>query len=260
MRHESDPVLRNLFLSPYRCEECGYRFWKLSARFKPRAQWASFFLLVSVAVGGVISMLSTGQTPPAQEFLVGSSERKLLARAKNGDAEAAYQLAYAYKEGRGVIENTVESTKWFRTAAELGHAQAQLQLGLLYKAGRGALQNFPEAVKWFEKSALQNNADGQYQLGLMYKAGLGTATDNVKSYLWLNLAAAQGHHRAAEARDTLMPVMTSTQIEEAQRSSNAWEPMPNNSKASHPGISPMKLPVAPQIEARVENLKVQASY
>lgn len=257
MRHESDPVLRNLFLSPYRCEECDYRFWKLSARFRSRARWAGVFLLVAVAAGGVISMLFSGHTPPAQEFIAGGSERKLTARAKSGDAEAAYQLAYAYKEGRGVIENTVESTKWFRTAAELGHAQAQLQLGLLYKAGRGALQNFPEAVKWFEKAALQNNADGQYQLGLMYKAGLGTATDNVKGYLWLNLAAAQGHHRAAEARDALMLVMTPTQIEEAQRSSNAWQPMSSNNKASPPGISAMKLSLPPQLEARAENLKVQ---
>ncbi len=223
-RNKSDRTAYNLFMSPYRCDACGHRLWKMSSRFKYRVALAVLVVFISLATGGLLSQVSSSGPVQSPELVPQSTEKTLLPLAKKGNADAAYQLAMAYKEGRGVIENSVEAAKWFRKAAEQGHADAQFNLGFSYRAGRGSLQNFSEAVKWFEKAALQNNANGQYHLGLMYKAGQGIPPDNGKAYFWFNLAAAQAHQRAAEARDMVMLAMTPAQVSEAQRESNAWVP------------------------------------
>jgi hypothetical protein len=50
----------------------------------------------------------------------------------------------------------------------------------------------------------------------MYRSGLGIAIDNVKAYVWLNLAAAQEVPGATGARDTVLPRLSPTELQEAQ--------------------------------------------
>ena len=233
--HSSDATAWRIFLSPYRCDSCGHRFLKISSRIKSRAAIAIAVLVTSVTAGGLISVISSRDAAPNQAALDQSAEKALLPLAKKGNIDAAFRLALAYKDGHGVKENYAEAAKWFRKAAEQGHADAQFNLGLLYETGRGSLQNFSEAARWFEKAAMQNNADAQYHLGLMYKRGEGIPIDNIKAYVWFNLAAAQAHNIAAEARDAVMLSMTPTQINEAQKESNAWTP----------GTTPKAAPAAP---------------
>ena len=45
--------------------------------------------------------------------------------AISGLAEARYQLAQRYRDGRGVAADPIEAFIWFRTAGEQGHAAAQ---------------------------------------------------------------------------------------------------------------------------------------
>ena len=224
VRNNSDQSVRNLFMSPYRCEACGHRLWKISSRVKYRTALTVSVLLLGFAVGALIYQVSATRAITSVDLFTQDNEKTLLPLAKKGDPEAAYQLAMIYKEGRGVLENAIESAKWFRVAAEKNHAEAQFHLGLAYKAGRGTLQNFSEAVKWFEKAAMQDNANGQYNLGLMYRTGQGIPLDNTKAYFWFNLAAAKAHPRAAEARDMVMLSMTPMQISDAQKEANAWTP------------------------------------
>tara|TARA_B100001123_G_C15307316_1_gene1023134 strand:+ start:594 stop:899 length:306 start_codon:yes stop_codon:yes gene_type:complete len=44
------------------------------------------------------------------------------AAAENGDAEAQYNLGWAYDFAKGFPEGDKEAVKWFRKAAEQGHA------------------------------------------------------------------------------------------------------------------------------------------
>ena len=94
----------------------------------------------------------------------------------------------------------------------------------MHHAGRGALQSFPLALKWFEQAAQQNHAEAQYSLGAMYRNGQGVAVDKSKAYIWFNLAAAQGHERAGEARDNLLPALTPEQVLAAQKAAQEWRP------------------------------------
>ena len=62
----------------------------------------------------------------------GSFEYYLKA-AKQGDAEAQYNLGVCYRNGYGVEKNPAEAVKWLRKAADQGDAQAQAILEDLSK-------------------------------------------------------------------------------------------------------------------------------
>ena len=70
-------------------------------------------------------------------------------RAERGDADAQFNLCYAYEDGMGVAEDQHESARWCRKAAEQGHAGAQLGLGVSYYSGSGVIQDKYEAYIWF---------------------------------------------------------------------------------------------------------------
>jgi TPR repeat protein len=66
--------------------------------------------------------------------------------------------------GRGVAKDLVEAVKWHHKAAKQGHADAQFNLGMRFKNGQGVAKDPVEAVKWYRKAAEQGHADAQEQL------------------------------------------------------------------------------------------------
>ena len=109
--------------------------------------------------------------------------------AEQGDADAQFNLGYAYALGNGVPKDDVEALKWYRKAAEQGHADAQCKLGIAYRNGHGVEQDYVEAVKWFRKAAEQGHAAAQCNLGYAYRFGEGVPKDDVEAYAWINVAA-----------------------------------------------------------------------
>jgi uncharacterized protein len=53
----------------------------------------------------------------------------LQAKAQTGDAEAEFQLAEAYRGGRGVTADPETAIMWYRRAAGHGHVRASEELG-----------------------------------------------------------------------------------------------------------------------------------
>src|SRR5262245_40611019 len=51
--------------------------------------------------------------------------------AEKGDPDAQFNLAQAYRLGRGVPLNLAAAQSWFERAADKGHVDAQTTLGLL---------------------------------------------------------------------------------------------------------------------------------
>jgi hypothetical protein len=55
----------------------------------------------------------------------------------------------------------------WRPLAKQGTAEAQYNLGVMYDKGRGVPQDHAEAVQWYRKAAEQGDAGAQYNLGLI---------------------------------------------------------------------------------------------
>ena len=81
--------------------------------------------------------------------------------ADRGDADAQFNLAQAYKLGRGVPANLDTALGLYRKAALQNHGEAQALLGLLlFQNGKRA-----EAMPWLGKAADRGDPASQYVYG-----------------------------------------------------------------------------------------------
>jgi hypothetical protein len=110
------------------------------------------------------------------------------------DRQAAYFLAGAYEDARGVERNLDEAMKWHRKSAEAGYPRAQWVLGDHYERGMGVESDPSEAARWYRRAAEQGFVEGQYNLGRLYLMGLGVEQDLVESYVWFALAIQGSPH------------------------------------------------------------------
>lgn len=149
--------------------------------------------------------------------------------AEQGDAEAQHNLGVMYDIGRGVQQDYAEAVKWYKKAADQGNVNAQHAMGVMYHDGQGVIQDYAEAVRWFRRAAEQGLANAQYNLGVMYTNGQGVPQDDVKAHKWFNLSASRAppgddRDQALNLRDIVARYMTASQIDEAQRLAQAWQP------------------------------------
>jgi hypothetical protein len=131
--------------------------------------------------------------------------------AKEGNAEAQFNLGLCYRRGEGVEQNDVEAFRWFQLAAEQGGALAQCNLGSSYYLGEGVEKSEDEAVRWFELAAEQGLAHAQHNLGFCYSTGVGVGIDLEKAASLFQLAAKQGHPGADAAHEEAMATLLNEQ-------------------------------------------------
>jgi len=124
----------------------------------------------------------------------------LSARAKQGDAEAQYQLGCCYLLSPQVDGSKVDFVKvaeWFTKSAEQGYAQAQYHLGLFYLGGTGVERDVAKGIEWLAKSAAQGDDNAQYILGVLYLRGDNSAYDEASIIIQAIVEAAnQGNTQA----------------------------------------------------------------
>ena len=72
-----------------------------------------------------------------------------LPLAKQGIAEAQYNLGLMYSRGEGVPRDDKEAMRWYRLSAEQGFAESQTNLGLMYGKGQGVPRDDKEAMRWY---------------------------------------------------------------------------------------------------------------
>lgn len=111
-----------------------------------------------------------------------------------GEADAQFNLAQAYRLGRGVPADLALAERWFREAALQGQSEAGTNYGLtLFQNGKRG-----EALPWLEQAVVRGDARAQLALGTMLYTGDGIARDWPRAYALLTMAAAAGQPRAAE--------------------------------------------------------------
>ena len=110
------------------------------------------------------------------------------AQAIAGDADAQFNLAQAYKLGRGVPADLKVAEDWYRKAAAQGHIRAEDNLGLvMFQNG-----DRQKALPYIEKSANRGDPRAQYVLGTSLFNGDLLKKDWVRAYALMTRASASG--------------------------------------------------------------------
>jgi TPR repeat protein len=151
---------------------------------------------------------------------------------EQGDAEAAYQLAYNYlwctpcdddatrdqmKEllrraaaknhpdaiwflatrELGARETSPEFERELLRAGQLGSIHAQRALGVAYATGDwSGPKDLAEAARWYRLAAEKGEAESQYDLGFMLLLGEGGPKNIDEGLMWLERSGAQGEWKA----------------------------------------------------------------
>lgn len=115
--------------------------------------------------------------------------------AATGDADAMFNLAQAYRLGRGVAQDAGRAEQLYARAAQGGHLQAADTYGLmLFQNGRHA-----EALPYVQDAARRGDPRSQYLLGIAHFNGDIAPRDWVRAYALLTLANGAGLPQAAPA-------------------------------------------------------------
>lgn len=104
--------------------------------------------------------------------------------ARQGFADAQYELGCCYEDGVGLDVNERYATYWYGRSAESGHSDGQYFYGMSYYLEIGVAEDYEKAAYWFGKSAAQGNAHAQCGLGDAYLHGEGLPMDYKKAVFW----------------------------------------------------------------------------
>jgi hypothetical protein len=108
--------------------------------------------------------------------------------ASTGDPDAQFNLAQAYKLGRGVPRDLDRAETLYASAAAKGHLQASDNYGLLlFQRGARA-----QAMPYVQAAAGRGDPRAQYIVGLALFNGDGMAKDWVRAYAYVTLAQQAG--------------------------------------------------------------------
>ena len=130
--------------------------------------------------------------------------------ATAGDADAAFNLAQAYRLGKGVPLSLSSAQSWYERAARTGHVDASTSLGiLLFQNG-----DRQKAMVWLRQAAEAGEPRALLLFGTALFNGDGVPVDPVLAYAYVSRAAAQG---LAPAKATLADMDAMIPLDQRQR-------------------------------------------
>lgn len=173
--------------------------------------------------------------------------------AVQGDPDAQFNLAQAYKLGRGVPVDPAQAESWFRMAADQGHVQAQDNYGLaLFQGGHKEL-----AAPWLFRSADRGEARAQLVLGTMLFNGDGVPRDFPRAYALMTRASQAGLQSAGT---TLAQMDQYISAEDRQRGlALAQEYAVGSVTPDLPSVAASRPVKAPKLTSAVKPVAISAS-
>ncbi len=123
--------------------------------------------------------------------------------AKNGIANAKYNLGVLYHQGLGVKQDINKALQLYKEAADQGHPEAGYNLAIANIEGIGVPYNPEKAAKFFKMAANKGVVEAAYNLGLIYENGLLGENSPNEALAWYKIAADQGSKEANLALEQL---------------------------------------------------------
>lgn len=145
--------------------------------------------------------------------------------AMAGDPDAQFNLAQAYRLGRGITADRAQAKDWYRRAAAQGHEAGQANYGLmLFEDGdqRGAMP-------WLQQAADRGDARAQYVVGTALFNGDLLPKDWTRAYALMTRASAAG---LAPARSSLGEMDRYIPLDQRQRGTTLAQTLERAQQAS----------------------------
>jgi hypothetical protein len=179
-------------------------------------------LLLCAGLSAAADLESAKRAYEQQDYATALKESTPL--AEQGNADAQLILGRMYLMGQGVLKDSDEAIKWFKSAATQGNADAQFFLGSMYLLPQ---KDIAEGLKWLRLSAQQGMQDAQYLVGKAYVQGAtGLPRDPVQGAMWLRLAAKDNKKFYQDELDGTERQMTPDQVAKARALAAEWKPNP----------------------------------
>ncbi len=149
--------------------------------------------LLLVASPGIANVKTGVDAWERGDFAAAIKEWRPL--AIKGDADAQFNLAQAYRFGRGVPLDMHQAEEWYRKAAMQGHFQAEDNLGLImFQNG-----NTQAAMPIIERSANRGEPRAEYVYGTALFNGELVQQNWPRAYAYMTRASAAGLSSASAA-------------------------------------------------------------
>jgi len=142
--------------------------------------------------------------------------------AEQGLAPAQYRIGNLYEKGMGVERDIGKAKMWYQLAAGQGNASAMHNLGVLFAMGADGTPDNSSAARWFQKAAELGVTDSQFNLGILSAKGAGVPRDLVEAYKWFDIVARTGDQDAAAKRDEIAKSMSPADLTTAQGKAKLW--------------------------------------
>ena len=145
----------------------------------------------------------------------------LIKSAEEGHAAAQAKLGILFLNGKIVTQDSKESYKWIKAAAEKGNYDGMRYVSNYYFLGTGVDRNDAMGFYWQNKLYTDYGPlfDDWGMLGKVYESGRGTPVDLAKAYMCYDLEGTIGIEKKAR----IAPQMTSEQRAEGLRLSREWQ-------------------------------------
>ncbi len=164
----------------------------LSDAMKPA--WGAVAMLAALAAAPALADVKAGVDAWSRGDYA-AAVREWEGPAGAGDPDAMFNLAQAYRLGRGVPADLVRAETLYARAAAQGHLQAADTYGLmLFQDGR-----HEQALPYLRDAARRGDPRSQYLLGIAHFNGDLVEKDWTRAYALMTLANGAGLPQAASA-------------------------------------------------------------
>jgi cell division septation protein DedD len=165
--------------------------------------------------------------------------------AAAGDADALFNLAQAYRLGRGVEVDSARARKLYEEAAARGHVKASDNYGLmLFQEGEQE-----KAMPLIRSAADRGDPRAQYVLGLSHFNADYAPRDWVRAYALMTLANSAGLPQASDALTQMDKYIPQTQRSQAQSLARQLEETAKAQRAAELAAAELATRPAPVVAA-----------